>query len=156
MLFRSINGSSITGEAIKVGGVLKDLLFGSKTLKDAIKDLSHLAIEGLKNIAASLIEWGLDKIQALLNNVINKALDWILNKLNSWTNSINNKFLRMALGQAQKALAKWKAKGVTTMTGKLRQKAVQSIKNKVNGGKPANPTGGTVFQDVINRVDVPR
>ncbi len=151
-----ISGSSITGAAINVGGVLKDVLFGSKTLKDAIKDLSCLAIEGLKNMAASLVEWGLDKLQALLNNVINKALDWILNKLNDWTNSINNKFLRMALGQAQRALAKWKSKGVTTMTGKLRKKAVQSIKNKANGGSPGKTTGGTVFQDVINRVDVPR
>lgn len=143
----NINGKSITGAVINILGVLQS----APDLQAALKGLSHLAIEGLKNMAASIISWGLSKLEGLICNLIDKALDWILRQLNKLTNSISNSLVREALGLLQKGIISIKGKGVSSAVHTLRQSGVKAVQQKIKA-QPAMTKGGQVFQDVINRV----
>ena len=79
-----INGGSIVAGIKNVWNVIK-----GKDLATAFKDLSKLALDWFKNVAAKLIDWGVEILCDLANQVISNVLKWVSDLLGKAANSTN-------------------------------------------------------------------
>lgn len=89
----------ITGKGI-VQGVknVLNVLFNAKDLKDAMKQLSTMAVNFLKNALGKLIDIGLEyAFKWLASNLVPKVVDWATTKLQKWANSASNPLLKKGL-----------------------------------------------------------
>lgn len=147
-----INGQSITNTVVNIFGVL----IKAPSLKAALSTLATRAIDGLKNMAASLIKWGLQKLAGLINNMVGKVLNWLENKLLNFVNNIKNPLLKTALGYAVQAYSRWKSRTGSVIIGNtVSAKIYEFFKNDAANRVKNNPgsRGAQVYNDIMQRAN---
>lgn len=94
-----INGASIVGGLKNIWNVIS-----GKDLAEALTALSQLAVDWFKDLAAKLIDWGVEQLVGLANSVIAKVLDWVSDLLGKIADDVNWSVLKDALLKLQAQL----------------------------------------------------
>lgn len=133
-----IDGTGIVNGFVNVLGVL----FAAPDLSTAIQQLSGMAVQFLKDIAAKLIDWALEWAVGWLNNtLIPKVCDWASAKLGDWANATDNKLIQQGLEWLKTQCEKCKkCGGIKIQTAGTGQKVVDYIEGKIKSSKQPGTT----------------
>lgn len=131
-----INGESIVGAIKNVMGVI----FNADSIKDAISQLSQMAVTFLKDMAAKLIDWALGKVKEWINNqLIPKAIDWATQKLGQWADSAHNSLVKKGLQWLQKQVQNCKkCARISIKTEGVGAKVINKLDTMIKGGGKSN------------------
>lgn len=131
-----INGNGIVQGVKNVLGVL----WNAPSLKDALSQLSKMAVTFLKDIAKKLIDMAVEyAINWITSQLVPKVVNWATQTLQKWASSVSNPLLKKGLewlaGQVSKckkcASIKVSAKG----TGEKVFNWIDSIRNSSKSGE---------------------
>ena len=133
-----IDTGSIMSTIKNIWGVLT----GPGDLGDKFRQLAQMAVEGLANMLKSLVDWGLGKLQELLNGIITKIgkaiSNWIRDFLQDTlglSQAIVDKAMKAvdaAIGAATKAVVTLPSK-LSKPIGNVIDKGAQKINEKISG-----------------------
>ena len=134
-----INGAGIVQGFVNVLGVL----LSAPSLSDAISQLSTMAGNFLKGIAAKLIDWALEWAVSWLNNTLMpKVLTWASETLGKWADSVSNKLIKKGLEWLKQQCENCKKQGgIKIKTAGTGEKVVNYVEELIN--KRKKKQGGT-------------
>ena len=135
-----INGAGIVQGIKNVFGVLKN----APDLKTALTQLSQMAVNFLKDIAAKLIDWALEKLVGWVNNwLIPKVIDWASDTLGKWASSVGNARIKAGLEWLQQQVQNCqKCARIKIKTQGIGAKVIQKIEDLTKSRGPTQKVMG--------------
>lgn len=138
-----INGAGVVQGVVNVLGVL----LAAPNLSTAITQLSAMAVNFLKNIAAKLIDWALEWAVSWLNNTLMpKVLTWASNTLEKWADSVDNDLIKKGLEYLKQQCENCKKQGgIKIKTAGTGKKVVDYVDDLIKKRKKSQ-SGTTVLK----------
>ncbi|MGN0833643.1 MAG: hypothetical protein ACI4RD_08365 [Kiritimatiellia bacterium] len=127
-----IDGSGIVAGVKNIWNVLS-----TKDMAEAFAELSQMAVDFLKDIAAKLIDWGVEALMNWANSIIGKVIDWLAQMIGNAAQAVGDvPAIRSALQKLQCALCAAKTNGTLTVSAcGVGSNVVNWIEGKVNSKK---------------------